>query len=526
MPSSPSTPRLLQRIPTFSETQTDFAQDNETIRKCFAHPHGTRCTQSLQPERQSKAMSLMEKDAVQLDRAEVLSIITLLICEACQRAYRYDYKNRIVEKWQLELLCLNSMTTNDEWREDPYSLARIRTPSSTSRRTSAAVSRRSDITPSLSQQSTHSESPLDTSRLSPTPAPRRPHRTPSGTASTAMRPHLRPSLDTQQSVQMSEQVEVDPQELADGLEPLAIAQAAGRPLREPPTIGPPANLRPDQDEPMADADEPMADADEPMADEEEPLQDRPSTPAEPGTSSSFYPGDASKWSPRMIVDNVEIILTSEVPPVNRGAIYAFQQSHGPHVKIGYSTQSSAVARRQQIQRESNVTLDETVFHWVPNIEMRLLLRLEKLIHADLAYVQRKIKTRDGRGVRTIHHEWFEIDFKTAKQCIDFWYIVVHSQAQLAEVDRTVSKACFDHSDEHSRLRINNDHTCRLTFWRKYIIIPQKHDFNSYVTWLMGCAVIALIPLFLRIPERFAQACVVLGIGIWTQQQFQPSRKQV
>ncbi|QIX00870.1 hypothetical protein AMS68_006387 [Peltaster fructicola] len=483
MPSPATSERMLQYIPSFSQTQAEFLEDEITIRKCIATPHGKECGNLLTAQRQRIAASVITQDAATLELHDIRTIITLLLCEHCQKNNNHRHKNKLADKWQSEFPAIDLGII--EWRKDEYSLSRSATPTTTPRRTSSNT-----VSTESSARSALDVDAPDAYEVSPTPSARRARRErPHNSVQAARRPPLRPGHIDRRTSSVQEHVAVD------GVDPSAVSQAL--------------NVVATSDRSFDDSNSGAADT----ATADEPMPDAPPVPIV--SAGPFFPGSAARWTPEMIIDNVENLLTSNIPAANRGAIYAFQQLDGPHIKIGYTTQSCS-ARRTQISDASGIKLLQSKYVWRANIELRLLLRLEKLVHADLAYAQRNLRIVGAANTRKTQHEWFEVDYDTASQSIDFWYDVVHHQDDVVKLDDTIDRSSFAVEDGDDPRIVNADHARRLQYWKKRIIIPQAHSLEDTLKWMTGCGILGLIPVVINIPDLFVFPFFVFGIAVWTR----------
>ena len=201
----------------------------------------------------------------------------------------------------------------------------------------------------------------------------------------------------------------------------------------------------------------------------------------------FNDGEASRWDPHDISTGVYDLLGQALPTQDTvGKIYAaiVEPVDGCNrrqiVKIGQTTRN--VDRRLgEIEKQHKIKFGKRRT-W-PNIPYLQLLRLERVIHADLAYFQRDLLVRTGNTVRT-HHEYFEISLETAMNTIRFWSekfqqiglvpgrvvavqaLPVIQGANTRSLDESL-ESLGQHLDEEERWKqCNEQHKFRQDAWRE------------------------------------------------------------
>lgn len=199
----------------------------------------------------------------------------------------------------------------------------------------------------------------------------------------------------------------------------------------------------------------------------------------------FVKGERSNWAPHRIRNEVAMLFLASLPiRKSSGSLYLLKAKCSGHVKIGY-TLGDWKKRRTDIQSKSDVALDENTTHIIEGIPFAVLLRLEKLVHADLAYFQRDLPISRTRT----QHEWFEIDFAKAQQTARFWYDKM--KMPHAFLDQSIYVASSEEEDRANWADLHQDRTQRIEDWRKSIRHPTVFQ-NLWVTvcgsgkvWLTG-----------------------------------------
>lgn len=191
----------------------------------------------------------------------------------------------------------------------------------------------------------------------------------------------------------------------------------------------------------------------------------------------FVKGQRSNWAPQKIKNEVAMLFLASLPiEKSSGTLYLFKAKHSGHVKIGY-TLGEWMKRRTGIQSKSDIDLDENTSHIIEGIPFAVLLRLEKLVHADLAYFQRDLPTSPTRA----QHEWFEIDFAKAQETAEFWYEKM--KMPHAFLDPSIYVASSEEQDRANWADLHQNRTQRIEDWRKSI----KHPTVFQSLWMAFCS---------------------------------------
>ena len=107
---------------------------------------------------------------------------------------------------------------------------------------------------------------------------------------------------------------------------------------------------------------------------------------------------------------------------SRSSVYVIAEEFEGYVKIGF-TKRTHTTRFKEIERQDRQNLDQNFVPLLMEISLVEAERLEKLVHADLAYFQCDYFTTTGRPSNR-RKEYFNIDLATAARKIHFWWRVM------------------------------------------------------------------------------------------------------
>jgi hypothetical protein len=270
-----------------------------------------------------------------------------------------------------------------------------------------------------------------------------------------------------------------------------------------------------------------ADGDEPSS----PLAER--SRRTPYSTGTFVPGDAASWAPWTIRSEVRALILESLPkPNDKGCIYVVQDLETQHVKIGMTVRPFRT-RLSEISRDHKRKLDEKNAWHLPGIPYIQLLRLEALVHADLAYFQRNLQL-STRGARRTHREWFNVDMATAQRTVRLWRDVMRTIALEPGnelngdiVDDLHSSPAFDVDmtsdgilDAQAWSQANTDHNQRIQMWTGLLLSKtgrrQTADSRRMTWWVAGCVVVWLLPDLLGLSTKVAFIASAVLLSIWTR----------
>ncbi|KXL50454.1 MAG: hypothetical protein FE78DRAFT_233630 [Acidomyces sp. 'richmondensis'] len=479
-------------IPSFREVQSELAgaNANQTEYRCvFAEPHESRCLNLIEKSRLEKAIELLRTPQQDLNRKDIWDIVTYLVCEAHQEKRNYRPKHTVEMKWQ---------------REFP----KIQLGSPRPKASNSLCSSRGGTPPRRRQSGTS------------TPQCSTPETTSDGS-----RELLAPSIfniqetDHQRSVRASEMFVQGPQE--------SIAEANEEPADEFDMVMSSEVFTLDTSE-IARNREAEAQSVSNIA-HESPLQQRKrktaiSSPL-PAQQEGFFKGPAASWAPWTIRSEVRSLLLEPLPkPRDRGSIYVVQDVNFQYVKIGI-TMDPFSERLKNLRKEHCNRITEDNSYHIPGIPYTQLLRLEKLVHKDLAFFQRTLRLRKGEAYKT-HREWFAVDMSTAKTTIHMWWdIMCKTRIEPGcEIDKTarenlMSSAAFDvdmaqlTDQTQSWAEANEDHESRFQLWKTLLLSTgsKSQDEFSWAWWLKGGLFVWMVLRAFEVPGQVAfVGCIILA----------------
>lgn len=397
--------------------------------RCIATPRGDACENELEPEQKADAKRLLRRQKSDLDLDELRDIINCVLCSDHQTTF--THKGKVQDLWCKEF-------PNHDFK---------------SRRSLSPYNKNPNLVSTRRRRSSN----LSSSNAPPTP---------STTASDSLAPHTTPppqpdfhsarherSMSTPDRYSTPVIIErndrppivVEPPDALDSEEddsPSVRRSSRARPSHHTTQSLP---VLPALNEMAAAADESTSPTEDPeiiavgapLAEGPQPVGGAFDTQA-----NDFMTGDVSTWAPWRIRSEVLSTLLEPIPTADKkGTVYAVKVTSRPYVKIGYTTRDVST-RLREIIRDHGEQLDIGGAYCLPHrLPLLQLMRLEALVHADLAYFQ-----RDLRGVRK-HREYFEVDIIRAQRSIIFWWSVMQDIGLEPgkELDTEVVKAITESS---------------------------------------------------------------------------------
>lgn len=422
--------------PTFRELQASLhngdANDEFPCIAKIAYA-AERCSNIIPKDLVQKAIPHLQRDIADISVNSVRKIIRHLVCEQHQSNGNYNYKNKIKDKWALEF---------------PDGFFRRGDGPSTPQRTAIRNSL-TPATPTPPRRHASGSTPSDSLDQSPSPEG----------ASSPQTLYQGADSDVENNRQG--------QTVNSGVETEDAAFTAadiGLPLpteEEADVQAPPDDLLPSE-----------------QGDGRSP---RRGTNLE--VSDDFSHGDTASFAPWTIQERVCALLLEPLDP-DRGCIYVIQEPKSQHVKIGV-TMKKANNRLKQLSNEHNLELDKRSCSYISGIPYVQLCRLEKLVHADLAFFQRNRPVRKGQKVIT-RREWFAVDLPIARKTVKMWWAIMskNNMEPGGEINPTAREALqhipasdveiFEGEDEAQAWeRVNKDHKHRMQTWTSLLLPKEK-----------------------------------------------------
>lgn len=468
-PTTPEPQRLFS-IPTFDEVQATF-RANPTLNTfpCLLHNDRPRECVPLEASQVQNAARILCSNLPRTLQ-DVWNVVNCLVCVQHQGDRVYTHKHRVKNQWHEEFPNLN--LSSSPMPRSRYSLCS--TPRSASRSTPLRYARAgttspTPVTPSRERRATEPEDPED---------------------------------------QVDEDVEVE----------------------DDPFIATPDNTRPSS---PVNAQQPDPQS---LLEEDRPPTltsnfTPPRTPSPNSRQRTFVPGTSSTWPLWRVRQEVRHLLFEPLPaPRAHGTLYAVESLlHHHKVKIGYTMRRNFNERLQELEKQHGGPLGNP---WrLSGIPYVQLLRLEKLVHADLAKYQCDYKVPFGRGNGyRVHREWFDISLATAQKTTEFWWAAMRHLRmrpgrELSEQWRdrlTTQGAMFDVNVQNIRGAFDDhrDHEKALQLWTQLLQVPEfgwKTWMPSW--WLVIFAIVAQLCRTLWAPNNFVSmgksTMLLLAIGaIW------------
>jgi hypothetical protein len=168
-------------------------------------------------------------------------------------------------------------------------------------------------------------------------------------------------------------------------------------------------------------------------------------------------------------------------PESKGSIYAVEVADTPYVKIGITTRKKVSIRLEEIEATHEQRLRISSAKKIGGIPLLELYRLEKLVHADLAFFQRTLTVQKATHRRT-HREYFKVDLATAERTIRMWLMIMKSiglesgtetdlsikdsvEDSIRDIDAPPAGASPADNNEWWWKTVNTNHEQRLKIWR-------------------------------------------------------------
>lgn len=140
-------------------------------------------------------------------------------------------------------------------------------------------------------------------------------------------------------------------------------------------------------------------------------------------------------------------------------------------------------------------MDSSSTFEIPGLSFAVLLRLEKLVHTDLAHYQRDLQLKKKTRAQ---HEWFEIEFGQAVKTAHFWLEKISMPgATLSWNFQSTEGSQEDWKNDESH-EFHLDHEKRRQTWQAAIELPHKPTIREKFEqkwrevgkfWLASCGVI-------------------------------------
>lgn len=198
----------------------------------------------------------------------------------------------------------------------------------------------------------------------------------------------------------------------------------------------------------------------------------------------FHCGAAHAWAPWTIRAGVIELLEEPVPgPETAGQLFVVRVNTGDcqrYVKIGI-THRAVKTRLEEVGAklcQQNVSLDMKSIKTTVKLPMMQITRLEKLVHADLAFFQRDLRIVKDKRI-SYGTEYFEISQEEAWHTVSMWIGIMERAGMLPgeDLDKEVKKGihgcsvyleAVDCSNQEAEVEawqhINQDHEKRKLVW--------------------------------------------------------------
>lgn len=231
----------------------------------------------------------------------------------------------------------------------------------------------------------------------------------------------------------------------------------------------------------------------------------------------FHWGEAYAWAPWKIRDGVVELLQEPIPgPETKGQLYVVRVNTGGrqrYVKIG-QTHRPVDIRLQEVDkqlRQQGITLEMESIKPTARLPIMQIVRLEKIVHADLAFFRRDLCIVKGKQT-SYATEYFELSQKEAWRTVQMWIEIMEKAGMLPgqDLDAKVKQGirscaeyleatdCSDKEAEVERWRrINQDHDQRKLRWKG---IPSM----SWYAWFGAIVSSCLV----KIREAAVTLCLV------------------
>jgi hypothetical protein len=237
-------------------------------------------------------------------------------------------------------------------------------------------------------------------------------------------------------------------------------------------------------------------------------------------TDGFTEGVGTTWAPKKVRQEVIELFNTSLPTQKTvGILYLLKAEYSGHVKIGY-TLGNWKERKSDIANKSGIVLDVNTSHAIQNIPYAVLLRLEEIVHTDLAYFQRDLPLKKRTRAQ---HEWFEIDFDVAVRTAEFWLGKISTPGtSLGEINQVTD----DEKEQTNWPNIHRDHERRFRIWEMSADMPLKPGLwdglqsawqRFGMLWAGGCVVILLAGIAERSSAMVASVLLMVlwsGIVLW------------
>lgn len=434
----------------------------------------------------------------ELTLKNVRDIVCLLVCVEHQRNGMYEHKKAVERVWQSEFPHLNF----DQATKSRYSLYASRSPTPSRTRPSTP---RTPTRPAPSSRAT------DTVALLNTPDSLSNHGRHNRSASASDVPRI---------AQTSPRIEVHVPDSIESSTEEALSPPQVRSQRAvdtTSTINNMLNVAEDHPEVMTLQYPPVA----------APSTSRGRSPSARRRASSslegFVAGEASSWTSWTAQAEVKALIFEPLPsPRTKGTIYIIQDLDEPeYVKIGITTRSFQ-ARFAEIAHDQQRKLNEYNAEHLGGIPYIQLVRLEALVHADLARYQHNLHICH-KGRQRIHREWFKVDMPTAIKTVRMWRDIMRNirlepgHELDPSLEGIINSSPFRDVDDASGRSASHEE--RIRMWTELLLARKaKGSFtvsSGTARWLTGCALIWLLPDLLGLPSKAAWLTRWAALAAWT-----------
>ncbi|TKA48781.1 hypothetical protein B0A55_13068, partial [Friedmanniomyces simplex] len=206
-----------------------------------------------------------------------------------------------------------------------------------------------------------------------------------------------------------------------------------------------------------------------------------------------------------------------------GTLYIFHDPDTKHVKIGYTMDTLDTRFPNIVTQSKRDMLDRNTGRYLSGVPYVQLLRLEKLVHTDLAHYQRNLHVPTTRGCKT-QHEWFKVDVSHAKKMVDFWwgFMCLNRIEPGVKLDPALRDALQSSADEMAKevtgsltereawdiIRGSDEN--RLLLWKR--LIPPGKRQRRDLRWLAGWVVAAVLLGIIYFPRTTAGVLGLCSFG--------------
>jgi hypothetical protein len=533
--------------PTFATVLASFQQDASILTfSCI----NLQCGTGLDQDQKHVATNILRQQYDLITARDVRDVMALLLCGQDQKYY--NHKNHLIDQWGPELPHLDLKKRT----QSPYSLVNGRRSASTgsSRRSSNVLTPPSSSPRDADNLQVRPTTPLPRRRLFSTPS-----------TSSSQSEHSRQGTPAVHDDNDTQDIEQSRTSTLDGHDSPSVERLRRRARRSSSMYEQemeidgaatdirlstesshrPASQDLTDDERMEEADEQVPGAfvsensdatqrsDRRQTFYQESINENPEQGRRsrqlpvPEDRPPFYLSETTNFAPWTIRREVLNLLWEPIPDTrSKGCVYVVKVKDRPYVKIGVTTRKLKIRLNEintQISSVHGLSLEsECLYSSRNDIPVLELMRLEKIIHTDLAYFQRNIQTLRLR-------EFFEIDLESAQERVELWIdimtgIKLKTGSEVAstyrsEAEDAVSKIARINdcppsgTDRMSRQwwhTVNADTELRTQEWSKifkreeggYQVIWRKR-FDTWVAGIVG------LPLFV-----FFSSAMLTG-SVWS-----------